>query len=194
MLEPELKLVADPEPGSPAKKFIVAGVIMLVVAVAVFVFNPWKTAEFTITKAEVYAPHTEFQQLKGGMHVLSGAPAAEDDLYIVATVRIVDKLRLPLFINDCTALLLNRDGTQLNATAISSRDLARLEQTFPALAPMAQHPLDEKTPIAPGETREGTIVLQFPGLTAAAWNAKKSASLTLNLTHQGPQVVPFPAQ
>jgi hypothetical protein len=193
MLEPELKLVAAPEPGSQAKKFVIAAIVMVAIGIAVFVFNPWKTASIAITRADVFAPHTEFKQL-GGMHVLGTAPAAEDDLYIVATVSITDKLRLPIFLNGYSALLINPDGTQLNATAIAPRDLLRLEQSFPSLTPMAQHPLNDKTPIAPGETREGTIVFQFPGLTAAAWNGKKSASLTIDLTHQGPQVVAFPAQ
>jgi hypothetical protein len=192
MQEPELKLVADPEP-SPYKKFLLGGLVMILIAIAVFVFNPWKTADIQITKAEVFAPHTEFTQLQGTMHVLGAAPAAEDDLYIVATVRIADRLRLPIFLNDYSALLLNPDGTQLNATAIAPRDLARLEETFPALTPMAQKPLDNRQPLQPGEIREGTIVLQFPGLTAAAWNARKSATLTIDLTHQGPQIIPFPA-
>ncbi len=127
------------------------------------------------------------------MHVIGAGPAAEDDLYVVATVRITDKLRLPIFMNGYTAALVNPDGTQLNATAIAPRDLARLEQTFPALTPMAQSALDDKDPVLPGETREGTIVLQFPGLTAAAWNARKSATLTVALTHQSPQTATFPA-
>jgi hypothetical protein len=192
MQEPELKLVAPPEPGHPLRKFIVAGIVMALVAVALVFLTPRKTAELTILKVEPFAPHTEFKAAPGAMHVLGTAPAAEDDLYIVATVRITDKLRLPIFLNGYTAALINPDGTQLNATAIAPRDLARLEETFPALTPMAQHPLDDKTPIPPGETREGTIVLQFPGLSATAWSGRKSASLTIDLTHQGPQTIDFP--
>lgn len=176
------------------RKFAVAALIMVAIAAAVFFLNPRKTAEVSITKAEAFAPHTEFKEAPAGqMHVLGTAPAAEDDLYIVATVRITDKLRLPLFLNGYTASLLNPDGTQLNGTAIAPRDLARLEETFPALTPMAQHPLDDKTPVAPAETREGTIVFQFPGLTATAWSGRKSANLTINLAHQAPQTVDFPA-
>jgi hypothetical protein len=186
MQEPELKLVAPPEPGHPLRKFIVAGIVMALVAVALVFLTPRKTAELTILKVEPFAPHTEFKAAPGAMHVLGTAPAAEDDLYIVATVRITDKLRLPIFLNGYTAALINPDGTQLNATAIAPRDLARLEET------MAQHPLDDKTPIPPGETREGTIVLQFPGLSATAWSGRKSASLTIDLTHQGPQTIDFP--
>jgi hypothetical protein len=193
MLEPELKLVAEPEPGSPVRKYLVGGGIMVVVAAAVFWFNPHKTAEVAILKAEPYAPHTVFTQMAGATHVLGTAPAAEDDLYVVVTVRITDKLRLPIFLNGYSAALINPDGTQLNATAVAPRDLARLEESFPALEPMAQHPLDDKTPVAPNETREGTIVLQFPGLTATAWSGRKSASLTIDLTHQAPQVATFPS-
>jgi len=193
MPEPELKLVPTPEPGNPLKNFLIAALIMALVAVALVYLTPRKTAELTVLKADPYAPHTVFKELPGSGHIVGTAPAAEDDLYIVATVRITDKLRLPIFLNGYSAALINPDGTQLNATAISPRDLARIEQTFPALTPMAQHPLDDKTPVAPAETREGTIVFQFPGLTAAAWNGRKSAALTIDLTHQGPQIVDFPA-
>ena len=193
MIEPKLKLVSENEAERPYTKFIIGGAVMTSVVVAIFVFNPWKTADIKLIKADVFAPHTEFKQLQGTTHVLGSAPAAEDDLYIVATVHITDKLRLPIFLNDYSAMLINPDGTQLNATAIAPRDLTRLEETFPALTPMAQNPLTTREPIQPGESREGTIVLQFPGLTAAAWNGKKSATLTIDLTHQGPQIVSFPA-
>jgi hypothetical protein len=195
MPEPELQLVPPRDSSNDLPKFLaIAFAVMAVVALGVFLLNPRKTAEFTILKAEPYAPHTVSKDAPAGsMHVLGTAPAAEDDLYIVATVRITDKLRLPIFLNGYTAALISPDGTQLNATAIAPRDLARLEETFPALAPMAQPPLDDKSPVLPGEAREGTIVLQFPGLTAAAWNDRKSATLTVNLTHQAPQVATFPA-
>jgi hypothetical protein len=193
MQEPELKLVAPPEHNHRLRNFVIAAAIMVVIAVALFLLTPRKTAELTLLKTEVFAPHTEFKASHGAMHVLGTAPAAEDDLYVVATVRIADKLRLPIFLNGYTAALINLDGTQLNGSAIAPRDLARLEETFPALIPMAPHPLSDKTPVAPGETREGTIVFQFPGLTAAAWNGRKSASLTIDLTHQAPQTINFPA-
>jgi len=193
MLEPELKLVPPRESGNDLPKFLgIAFAVMAVVALGVFLLNPRKTANVAVLKAEVFAPHTEFKQAPGAMHVIGAGPAAEDDLYIVATVRITDKLRLPIFLNGYSAALINPDGTQLNATAISPRDLARIEQTFPALTPMAQHPLDDTTPVAPGETRQGTIVLQFPGLSATDWSGRKSATLTIDLTHQSPQTANFP--
>jgi hypothetical protein len=188
MQEPELKLVPA-EPASPWPKLVVAAAVMIVVAIAVFLLNPRKTADIKIVKTEVFAPHTVFKSVPGSMHVVGTAPAAEDDLYVVATISITDKLRLPLFINEFTAVIVNPDGTMLNGTPIAPRDLARLETTFPDLSPMAAKPIDDSNGIAPGETRKGAIVLQFPGLTAAAWNTKKSASLTVNLIHQQPQTI-----
>jgi hypothetical protein len=171
--------------------FVVAGLVMAAIVAAVVLLNPVRTPKITIVKTDVFAPHTVFQQQTGGIRVLGDGPAAEDDLYIVATVRIVNRLPQPIALNGCTAALINPDGTQLNATAIAPRDLVRIEQIFPALAPMAQHPLDEETPLAAGATREGNIVLQFPGLSATAWNGRKSASLTINLINQAPQVLIF---
>jgi hypothetical protein len=193
MPEPELKISAATPAPSGWPRLALAALIMGLIAFAVFWFNPHKTAEATITHVEVYAPHIAFAQTSNnGFRVLSNDSAAEDDLYVIATVRITDKLRLPIFLDDFRAALINPDGTQLNAAVVARRDVANLETIFPALTPLAQHPMDDRTPIAPGETREGTLVLQFPGLTANAWTARRTASLTIHLTHQQPLVIDFP--
>jgi hypothetical protein len=186
----DLKLAPEPERG-PFRAVLIAMVVLGLVAAGVFLLNPRKTAEITVKKMDLFAPHTEFQQSAGGMHVLGAAPESEDDLYVIATVAITDKLRLPLFLTGETTSLTNADGSVVEGRVIAPRDFARLAAIYPNLAAFGQ-PMDDNDPIQAGATREGKAVLLFPGMNAAAWQTKKSASLTYTLAHQLPQTVALP--
>ena len=63
--------------------------------------------------------------------------------------------------------------------------------TFPALKDLASSPLLRETLIAPGQTAEGMVLLRFP-VTQAVWNARKSATLNVDLYHQGPLTISIP--
>ncbi|HLI78141.1 MAG TPA: hypothetical protein VKV02_14440, partial [Acidobacteriaceae bacterium] len=163
---------------------------------AVFYFNPHKVAELRVSGVDTYAPHTSFNTLEGAptnMHVLTGPTAAtEDNLYVIANVSITDKLRLPLFITGATARVTLADGTELESNVLSPSDLKRLEVIFPDIRDHAYAPLSDGDQVDPQQTRVGTIVLPFPGQTAAAWQSKKHATLTVELRNQNPQIAPLP--
>jgi hypothetical protein len=177
---------------SPLKAILIALAILLAVAVAVFYLNPRKTAELSVTKTELYAAHTTFNAESSGVHVIGQGAHTEDDLYVVATVHIQDKLRLPIFISTITSTYTTQDNETLDTTAPGASDLARIEESFPALTPMMSHPLDLQSGIDPGGSAEGTVLLHFPGLTEKDWKARKSATLTVNLAHQAPQTITIP--
>jgi hypothetical protein len=187
----DLSLAPAPERGT-LRAVLISIVVLSVVAAAVFLLNPRKTSELAITKMAFFAPHTETKEIPGQMHVIGQAASAEDDLYVVATVRMTDKIRLPLFISATTATMVLADGSSLDARVISLRSLQRLEVTFPELTPMAGTLLDTDDPIPPSESREGNVVLLFPGINEATWHTKKSASMTFDLAHQSPQTTALP--
>jgi hypothetical protein len=187
----DLSLAPAPE-RSPLRAVVLSVVVLSVVAAAVFLLNPRKTAELAITKMAFFAPHTETKDIPGQMHVIGEAPSAEDDLYVVTTVRMTDKIRLPLFISGTTATMTLADGSSLDARVISQRSLQQLELTFPALEPMAGKLFNTDDPIAPSEAREGNVILLFPGINQAAWHTKKSAVITFDLAHQSPQTIALP--
>lgn len=190
----DLQLV--PERGrSPFSAVVVAVLLLTCVALAVFLLNPRRTAELIIPKVELFSPHTAFKDLSAGtksMHVLDQAPAAEDNLYVVATVRVTDKLRLPLFLFGWNATMTAPDGSIAEGTSVPAHDLERLTDIFPALAPLLKAPLHDGDEVTPGSTREGTVVVLFPGMTAASWQTRKLARLTLNLRNQEPQTAILP--
>lgn len=173
----------------------IALLVLAAIAWAVFLLNPRRTAELTVTSVKTFAPHTTFKDLPTetkGMHVLDQTPESEDNLYVVATVRLADKLRLPLYLSGWNAELTDKDGSVIEATAVPARDLERLTDIFPALAPMLKAPLHDGDQVLPGAAREGTVVLLFPGVAQEAWTSRKLARLTLNLRNQAPQVVVLP--
>jgi len=187
MLEPDLHLAPPSDSNRLIPKLVLAGVVMVGVGVAVFQLNPRKTAEITVQKTEIFAPHTEFKQTESNSHLIGTAPETEDDVYVVATLKIEDKLRLPIFLTNTSASLTTQAGATIEATVISPVDLPRLEETFPQILPLVSPPaapsLQFEDAIAPGSSRVGTVVLLFPQVSAKDWKSKQSATLTVHLAH-----------
>jgi len=177
---------------SPLPAILGAAGILIVIAAAVLYFNPRKTAELTVTKVQIFAAHTETKALPGTTHIIGSQQHADDDLYVVLTVRLTDKLRLPLFIKDETAVLTAPDHSVAESSAIQVPDLQNLYTTFPALQKLASEPLARDTQVGPGQSAEGMVLLHFPGATEANWTSRQSATLTLDLFHQSPQSVTIP--
>jgi hypothetical protein len=191
----DLQLAPPEDDANPIVKYAIAGLAMVVIAIAVVLLNPRKTAEVSVQKLDFYAPPPTAPPEETVMY--PGTPkAAEDDLYVVATVPITDKLRIPILADGPGATLTTADGSSVDGQFVDGKDLSRLEEEFPALTPLANKP--DATPIAldetisPGATRTGTMVLLFPKVTQAMWQAKKSASLTFNIDRQKPVTVALP--
>lgn len=184
----ELKIAPDPD-----RSFIpaisVALLLLVTVAVIVFFVNPREVDSLSVTGVNIFAPHTEFRNAPGAMHVIGVAAGGEDNLYVVARIKMTDKLRLPLFILNATVTITNPDGSEVTATEISPRYYERLEKTFPALTPLLNQPIHDGDEIDPDQTEEGCILVNFPNMTQADWKARKTAVLSINLRNQGPQTV-----
>jgi hypothetical protein len=196
MPEPDLKLAPPPDHNRLIPKLLIAGAVMVIIGVAVYMLNPRKTAEITVQKTELFTPHTEFKQMPSSSQIIGAAAETEDDVYVVATLGITDKLRLPISLDSVSATMTS-DAGSTEATVISPLDLPRLEQTFPQIRPLvtppAASPLRFQDAVSPGETRVGTVILLFPQISAKAWTAKKSATLTIHLAHDAAPIdVPLP--
>jgi len=196
IVEQDLQIAPPPDPNPLIPKLLIAAAVMILIGVGVYMLNPRKTAEITVQKTEIFAPHTEFSEMPSSSHLIGVPAQSEDNVYVVATVSIADKLRLPIFLDSVSATMTS-DAGSLQATNVSALDLPRLEQSFPQLTPLvsppAAPPLRFEDAVSPGATRVGTIVFLFPHLTAQAWAAKKSATLTVYLAHDAaPIQVPIP--
>ena len=170
---------------------LIAFVLLGVVIALVIRYTPHKTADITITETAVYPAHTVFKSDS----ILVGSDRAQDDLYVLATLRVEDRLNLPLFLKDFTATLVTANGEEFHTSAAEKQDIPALFITFPALEKLASAPLLRETLIAPGQSAEGMVLLHFP-VTQDVWNTRKSATLNIDLYHQGPLsvLIPNPGQ
>jgi hypothetical protein len=173
------------------RSFLVPGLIAVAVLGGVFALlfalNPHRIADVTITHTAVLPTHTVF---RSDSHVVGRADQAQDDLYVLATVRIQDDLKLPIFLKDIEATLTTSDG-DLTTSAVQKADLDNLYITFPKLKPLATAPLVRETAIQPGQSAEGMVLLHFP-VDQNTWDNRTSATITLDLYHQGPLTVTIP--
>ena len=177
----------------PLTAVVIAFVVLAIIGAAVFLLNPHKVAELSVSKVDVFAPHTQFSADQGGpVHVLGETGQTEDDLYVVAHTSLTDKLRLPIFLFGWTSTMTLADGSSVDATVVPAQQLPRLGQIFPQLPPLASNPIRDGDEIAPGATKTGDIILLFPNTTQDQWNKKKSATLTIELRNQEAQTVKLP--
>lgn len=169
----------------PARRNLLAPVLIafliLGLAIALLLrFTPRNTAKLKVVHTALYPTHTLFKSDS----ILVGRDRSQDDLYVVVTLRMEDRLNLPLFIKDLTATLKTSDGEKFETSAIQKQDFENLFTTYPALRPLAGNPLLRDTLIESGKEAEGTVVLHFP-VTKEVWNRRRSATLYITLYHQG---------
>jgi hypothetical protein len=184
--------VPEPTFAQPARHNLLAPVLiaftLLGIIIALVVrYTPHKTADISITHTAIYPAHTVFKSDS----TLVGSDRSQDDLYILATVHVEDRLNLPLFLKDFTATLTTADGQEFQTSAAEKQDIAPLFTTFPPLSKLASPPLLRETLINPGQSAEGMVLLHFP-VPQTAWNTRRSATLNVDLYHQGPLSVPIP--
>jgi hypothetical protein len=160
--------------------FLILGIILALV----LRFTPHKTADLTLTRAIVFPTHTVFKSET----IVVANQHAEDDLYVLATLRIDDRLRLPLFLKDFTSTLTTAEGEEITTSAVEQRDLENVYASFPDLKALATEPLLRDTMISPGQSAEGMILLHFP-VAKDVWDRRRSAVLNIDLYHQGQQEV-----
>jgi hypothetical protein len=181
--------VSDLKFAQPARRnllvpVLLAFLILGIVLTLVLRFTPHRTADLVITHTTVYPVHTVFKSET----IVVASQHAEDDLYVLTTLRIDDRLHLPLFLKDFTATLTTAEGEEITTSAVEKRDLDNIYTTFPALKALASEPLLRDTMIGPGESAQGMVLLHFP-VTKDVWDRRRNAVLNVDLYHQGQQEV-----
>jgi len=167
---------------------LIAFLLLGIVIALVIRHAPAQAVDLTITHTAVYPTHTVFKSDS----LVVGSDKAEDNLYVLANLRVDDPLHLPLFLKDFTATLTTADDQKITTSAAEEKDLTNIYTSFPGLKPLASAPLRRETLIAPGTSAEGMVLLQFP-ITLDEWNHRKSAILNVDFYHGGafPIAIPF---
>ena len=184
--------MSDPKFAQSARSNLLAPVLiaflLLGIALALVLrYTPHKVADIAIVHTAVYPAHTVFKSET----ILVGRDRSQDDLYVLVTVTVTDRLNLPIFLKDFTGTLVTADGEEVAGTAAQKGELDNLYTTFPALRPLASAPLLRETLISPNNSESGMVLLHFP-VAAETWNRRRSAALNIDLYHQGPMSVTIP--
>jgi hypothetical protein len=177
--------VTDLKFSQPARRNLLAPVLIAflllgIVIALVIRSTPARAVNLTLSHTALYPTHTVFKSDS----IVVGSDKAEDNLYVLTTLRVDDPLHLPLILKDFIATITTADDTQITTSAAQEKDLPNIYTSFPALKPLASRPLLRETLIAPGASAEGMVLLQFP-ITQDVWNHRKSAVLNVDLYHQG---------
>jgi hypothetical protein len=179
---------AQPERRSFLGPIAIAVAVLLAAAAAVYLYFPHRTADITITHTAVLPTHTVFET---GSKLVGKGRQVEDDLYVLLTVRIDDKLRIPLFLSDIASTLTTADDAVATTSAIEKNDLAAVTTAFPAIQPLTGAPLLRESTIQPSTPGQGMVLLHFP-IPQTVWDNRKSATLTLTFYHHAPITIPIP--
>ena len=178
---------------SPLVAIVLAIIIMVAVAVTVYLVIPHKLTDLSVSKVDIYAPHTEYRASQGGsVQILGETAQSEDDLYVVAHINITNKWKQRMFISGWSATAMFTDGSTVDSTLVARSELPRLEQIFPQITSLVTNPIGDGDELDPGVTKSGSIVLLFPNVTQDRWNTKRSAVLTIDLHEHVAQTVKLP--
>jgi hypothetical protein len=174
--------MAESSDRSPVLAVVLAFIIMVAVAATIYLFNHHKLTDLSVSKVDIFAPHTEFKE----------SAQAEDDLYVVTHINITNKWKQRIFISGWSATVMFADGSTLDSTLVAKSELPRLEQIFPQITSLATDPIGDGDELDPGVTKTGSIVLLFPNVTQDQWNKKRSAVLNIDLHEHVSQTVKLP--
>lgn len=183
--------MADPIFAQPERRsFLIPGLIavaFLALAVAITEhFLPNTRPDVKIIRTSTYAAHTTFKSNS----IVVGKDPFQDDLYLVATVHVDNKLRSAIDLKDFTATLTPSGAEPLTASATQKADLANLTATFPALKPLIHTPLLRETNIPAGQTAEGDLVFHFPA-DQPTYDSRTGLTVTIQTYRQPPISIPI---
>jgi hypothetical protein len=181
--------VSDLKFAQPARRNLLAPVLLAFLILGIVLalllrFTPHRTADLTIVRTSIYPTHTVFKSDS----IVVANQHAEDALYVLTTLRIDDRLHLPLFLKDFTGTLTTAEGEEVTTSAVEKLDLENVYTSFPGLRPLASEPLLRDTMISPGQSAQGMILLHFP-VTKEVWDHRRTAVVNVDLYHQGEQQV-----
>ena len=145
-----------------------------------------RLAELSVSKVDLFAPHTQFD---ASQRVGARCSARPHSLRTTCM-----SFRTSTSPTSCGCRSSSSagpqpsrfaDGSTQDATVVPAQQLPRLGQIFPQLASLAtEQPFRDGDEIAPGTTSSGSFILLFPNMTQDQWNKKRSAVLTVQLRNQ----------
>ena len=186
-IKPVTEPFAQPERRSFLLPVLLALGTLTIAAAVVFHLFPATQVQATHLQTVLHPEDTTFKSNS----IVLGQDHTEHILYIASTIRIDNRLRLPITLDDFTLTFTNPDAAQLTAKAFTKPELANIQLTYPALKPLLTAPLLTDTPVTPGQSTQGTLLFALP-VPQSMWDQRKSAIIEVALYHQPPVSLTIP--
>lgn len=186
--------MSEPTFAQPERRsFILPGLIAVAaIALAITIavhFFPATTVNLDHVGAVLIPTHTVYSP--ANKTIVLAPDESQDVLFLAETLRLDNRLRVPIFPDDYSLTIIAADNRQATFRAIKIVDLANLEITFPQLVAPMKTPLPRDIAIEPGKVSEGTVLFSIP-LSKATWDARKSATVHVELYHYPSQSLVIP--
>ena len=184
------------EEKSSTKSIVISIVVLVVLAAAGAAWflakNNHPDVEAAVTQVELMPLHSQYGHVYGN----AGADQTEDNTYVLAHVVVNNRnSAAPAFLKDFSATLSPKEGEDQTSTALEKDDLNTVLKAFAQMQPLAAKlggkPLLRETEIPRSSSAEGYVVFQFHG-TPAVWKDRTSATLRVDLYHNGVVTTTFP--
>jgi hypothetical protein len=173
----------DPNPAGNALITVLIATVLVVAAIAGYVIlnehPPLATGE--IVHLTAFPVHTTMQ-LGAGVPGSPGGTDVNDQVILLAEVRIHNQSKVPLFIHDMWANVVLPDQER-RSLAASTLDYPKVFVVYPQLNPMKTDPVLRDTTIEPGQSVDGTLIFNYP-VSKADWDQRKSLDVTISFLHQ----------
>ncbi len=161
------------------------GALGLAIALAIHFF-PATSVDITHLDTHVVPTTT---MLKSSTVI--GAGEIDRVLFVASKVRIDNKLRVPLYLDDFHMTFTAAEGGTLEMRAVAERDFGEMQTNYPALKPLLTKPLLRNAALDPNTSDEGTILFSLV-VPKAMWDARQSAVIKVDLYHQPSVYVTIP--
>jgi hypothetical protein len=173
----------DPNPASHALVIVVVATLIVVAAIGAYVFfnehPPLATGE--VVHLTAFPVHTTMQ-LGGGAPGTPGGTEVNDEVIVLAEVKVHNQSKVPLFVHDMWANVVLPDQER-RSLAASTLDYPKVFIVYPQLNSVKTDPFLRDTTISPGQTVDGTLIFNYP-VAKADWDQRKSLDVVVSFTHQ----------
>ncbi len=174
----------DPAFAQPERRSFLVPILGAIAAIAVAVaiaihFFPATTIDLDHLHTDVVPTETVF---KGGTVV--GLHETNRVLFVVSTVRVSNRMRVPIFLDDFHLTLTDTSDAEMTVRGATKDNLPGMSTSFPALKPVLGSPLLRDTSIEPGKSAEGTVIFALDKINQDLWDKRKSAVIKVDIYHQ----------
>jgi len=186
--------VQPPTFAQPERRSFAVPILIALLVLAAALVTLYRTTKTSLTATYLHTEVLQNKTIYKSDTIVVGPPETSYTLFVVSTLRIDNKRKQPISLDDLVLTITDPHDAQLTAQALRPRELANAELSFPKLKSLVAAPiLVRDTPIPPNHSAEGIAVFSV-AVPQSVWDTRKSASIAVTPYHLGPITLAIPVQ